>query len=217
MSRGSAAPSARPEAGEEEPDPSASPRWRPAPVAGLVALGSVLCGSSLLLVDAWRVESSAFGGFVLGGFLFLLAFVVVTVQVGERLKARRTPDAHAPAWAPLVATVVVAGLTIGALAADVPFEVRWGLARDDFAAAAEARAGRGEPGPPNPDSRTRIAGFDVLQVSVDRSGGVRFLISGMASFASGGFGHWPDGPPELEYRDSYETLGDGWYRWSARN
>jgi hypothetical protein len=155
-------------------------------------------------------------GWVLVGFILVWMVRVVTVLVAHR-QDRATGAWWRVAVAPAVGVVVLVLLTF-----NVPLDVRWAMSEDAFNEAVED-INQDRPDRDPSDSigaPTTIGSYNVRYARRVEDGGVLFFDADGGLIDEVGFAYLPNGPyPELENgifeRPHFESLGGGWYTFSA--
>lgn len=133
--------------------------------------------------------------------------------------SRRKKGTHDSARLFLVAPLVVV-LTVAAMATELPLRARWAQSEDSFSRAAQSA-------PPSTtatewqsfDVASRIGSYKVRKASRVGDGVIFYESTGSVS-DNAGFAYLPSGPfNELNTgffeRPKFESLGSGWYRWTA--
>jgi hypothetical protein len=111
----------------------------------------------------------------------------------------------------LIGTVVVALLTAGAIAADVPLRVRFEASRAAMDAIGPRLAAAAAP-QELPDQWIGL--FDAERIE-RFEGGFRFLVKGSGFLDPVGFAYSPDrSPPNIGGEDRYEPFEGGWWIWT---
>ncbi|MFI5484278.1 MULTISPECIES: hypothetical protein [Micromonospora] len=178
------------------------------------AAHAVMAGGAAVLL--WAFSVPGFSVLVALAGLAVLGVAALLWTVGAQLShsAGRTW----PWW--LLVAPVLAVVTLALLVTRAPLHVRWELSRGAFESVVADL--------PEPTAATRrdpvevpdrVGSYRIIRAYLV-PGGVIFYEGTGAFFDDAGFAYLPGGPTPSLHNGSFESpsfqsLGDGWYRWTA--